>query len=148
VMKIICVCTFVLVQIAIVCASDSDNDNESDGSFDADTPSSPRPRSRGFNWSFNYGNRSVSKQYDYIIVGAGNAGCVLANRLSADPDVTVLLLEAGRPEIPLITDAPLFVGHLQSTDFNYGYLVEPQPKACLGEYINVLIYLNKTLKFF
>ena len=38
-------------------------------------------------------------QFDYVIVGAGPAGCVLANRLSADPGVNVLLVEAGDDEM-------------------------------------------------
>jgi choline dehydrogenase-like flavoprotein len=57
---------------------------------------------------------------------------VLANRLSEDQNVTVLLLEAGKAEIPLITDFPLAASMLQTTAFSYPYVTEPQTKACLG----------------
>ena len=43
----------------------------------------------------------VDRVWDYVIVGGGSAGCVLANRLSADPSTRVLVLEAGRPDYRL-----------------------------------------------
>jgi choline dehydrogenase-like flavoprotein len=46
-------------------------------------------------------------QFDYVIVGAGSAGCVLAGRLSEDPDVSVCLLEAGGPDTSALIHAPL-----------------------------------------
>ena len=65
-------------------------------------------------------------QYDYIIVGAGSAGCVLANRLSADPAVTVLLLEAGGPDTKLEIQIPAAYSRLSRSDVDWGFSTEPQ----------------------
>ena len=70
---------------------------------------------------------SNGKSFDYIIVGAGSAGCTLANRLTEDPDVSVLVIEAGGSEKnPLIT-IPLGWGKiLFDRLFDWGYFTEPE----------------------
>lgn len=64
--------------------------------------------------------------YDYIIVGAGSAGCVLANRLSQNPNNTVLLLEAGGPDNGREFQVPLLGWSLQNSDADWAYRTEPQ----------------------
>ncbi|MCC6887897.1 MAG: GMC family oxidoreductase N-terminal domain-containing protein [Hyphomicrobiales bacterium] len=70
----------------------------------------------------------MSKGYDYIIVGAGSAGCVLANRLSEDGGATVLLLEAGPPDRHPYISIPLGMGRIHDRAmFDWGYQTEPEP---------------------
>ena len=67
--------------------------------------------------------------YDYIIVGAGSAGCVLANRLSADGRTTVLLLEAGPRDSDPWIHIPLGYGKLfNKSAVNWSYQSEPEPQ--------------------
>ena len=64
--------------------------------------------------------------YDYVIVGAGSAGCVLANRLSEDEGASVLLLEAGPQDSSPLIQIPLGLGKLhQHRMYDWGYDAEP-----------------------
>ena len=68
--------------------------------------------------------------YDYVIVGGGSAGCVLANRLSADPNQRVLVLEAGRPDAwwDVFIHMPAALAFpLGSRFYDWGYLSDPEP---------------------
>ena len=65
--------------------------------------------------------------YDYVIVGAGSAGCVLANRLSEDPDVSVCLVEAGPPDSEDGLHIPVAFSQLYKTPFDWDFATEPEP---------------------
>ncbi len=64
--------------------------------------------------------------YDYVIVGAGSAGCVLANRLTEDPGTRVLLLEAGGSDRHLMVRTPGMVGQLWRRRFDWTFFTVPQ----------------------
>ena len=72
--------------------------------------------------------RQDAGEYDYVIVGAGSAGCCLANRLSADPEVKVLLLEAGGKDSWFWIHVPvgyLYTQNTPRTDWCYKTEAEP-----------------------
>ena len=68
-------------------------------------------------------------RFDYVIIGAGSAGCVLANRLTEDPQVKVLLLEAGGKDNSILVKMPAGVGALigKPGTYNWGFWTEAEP---------------------
>ncbi|CAH1731842.1 unnamed protein product [Aphis gossypii] len=71
------------------------------------------------------------RQYDFIIVGAGSAGAVLANRLTENTNWNVLLIEAGGDET-VLSDVPLLATNLQLSELDWQYKAETQYTACLA----------------
>ena len=73
-------------------------------------------------------NNNSTSEFDYVIVGAGSAGCVLANRLTADGKNSVLLLEAGPKDTHIWIHVPLGYGRLfKEKSVNWMYQTEPEP---------------------
>ena len=71
---------------------------------------------------------AAARKFDYVIVGAGSAGCVLANRLTQDPQVAVLLLEAGGASSGMFKDMPMaFPKYVLRRDLNWNFESEPEP---------------------
>lgn len=72
---------------------------------------------------------AAGAQYDYVVVGAGSAGCVLANRLSADPNNKVLLIEAGGGNGALSLKMPaMMLTNVNGTRHNWAFQSEPEPE--------------------
>ncbi|XP_023943773.2 glucose dehydrogenase [FAD, quinone] [Bicyclus anynana] len=73
----------------------------------------------------------IYPEYDFIIIGAGTAGCVLSNRLTEVEKFNVLLIEAGDAE-QIFMDIPVLATMLQFTEANWNYQTEPQEAGCTG----------------
>ncbi|XP_051160384.1 glucose dehydrogenase [FAD, quinone] [Leptopilina boulardi] len=73
--------------------------------------------------------RNLRKEYDFIVVGGGSAGNIVANRLTENPNWSVLLLEAGGHETE-ITDVPILSLYLHKSKLDWKYRTQPQASAC------------------
>jgi choline dehydrogenase len=74
-----------------------------------------------------YNNRHLEASYDYIVCGAGSAGCVVARRLAENPAVRVLLLEAGGSDaVPSVLDPSIWFTNL-GTERMWNFSAQPQP---------------------
>ncbi|XP_031341078.1 glucose dehydrogenase [FAD, quinone]-like [Photinus pyralis] len=80
-----------------------------------------------------HGNYSDYGTFDHIVIGAGSAGAVVANRLSEDAFTKVLLLEAGGQQSNF-SDIPAMAFYLQGLEYNWNYFSTPQTTSCLGMY--------------
>ncbi|XP_075156236.1 ecdysone oxidase-like [Haematobia irritans] len=69
------------------------------------------------------------KVHDYIVVGAGTAGCVVASRLSENPNVSVLVIEAGG-DPPSLSEVYMLSALLQQTPYSWNDYAEPNPTSC------------------
>lgn len=77
-------------------------------------------------------NTPLLPEYDFIVVGGGSAGAVVASRLSEIPEWNVLLIEAGMDE-PTGTQVPSMFLNFLGSDIDWGYSTEPETDACLNE---------------
>ena len=76
-----------------------------------------------------YLGSNLKERYDFVVCGSGSSGSVVAGRLAANPDVNVLLLEAGQADdTPSIQDPSLWPTLLGS-EHDWGYIGEPNPAA-------------------
>lgn len=74
---------------------------------------------------------NLRDSYDFVIIGGGTAGCVLAARLSEVRNWSVLLLEAGGDE-PMLSELPMLYPIFQRSPFDWGYRTEPSDRYCLA----------------
>lgn len=77
--------------------------------------------------------KSMLSRYDFVIIGGGSAGCVVANRLSENENWTVLLLEAGGDET-VLSEIPIVFPTLQMTAMDWQFRTEPSSSYCRGMY--------------